>query len=87
MCRHLEEKIEASSHPLKEEMVLCLMTMVKDKDDTSSGPYEEWTDLVDWGSISREHSLVFLVSGRRAVSFTAISFERHRQKTKVYRVS
>ena len=49
MCRHLRKKIEASSHPLKEEMVLCLMTMVKDKDDTCSGPCEEWNDLVDIG--------------------------------------
>jgi len=51
MCRHLRKKIETSCHPLKEEMVLCLMTMVKDKDDTSSGPCEEWTDLVDRGGL------------------------------------
>lgn len=51
VCRHLRKKIEASSHPLKEDMVLCLMTMVKDKSDTSSGPCEEWTDLVDRGGL------------------------------------
>ena len=32
-------------------MVLCLMTMVKDKSDTSSGPCEERTDLVDRGGL------------------------------------
>jgi len=32
ICCHLRKKIEASSHPFKEELVLCLMTMVKDKD-------------------------------------------------------
>ena len=49
MCRHLRKKIETSNHPLKEEMLLCLMTMVKEKADTSSGPCEERTDLVDGG--------------------------------------
>jgi len=51
VCRHLRKKIEASNHPLKEDMVLCLMTMVKDKSNTSSGPCEEWTDLVDRGGL------------------------------------
>lgn len=32
-------------------MVLCLVTMAKDKSDTSSGPCEEWTDLVDRGGL------------------------------------
>ena len=50
-CRHVRKKVEASSHPLKEEMVLCLMTMVKEKTDTTSGPCEEWTDLVDRGGL------------------------------------
>ena len=30
-------------------MVLCLMTMVKA--DTTSGPCEEWTDLMDRGRL------------------------------------
>ena len=51
VCRHLRKKTEASNHPLKEDMVLCLMTMVKDKSETSSGPCEEWTDLVDQGDL------------------------------------
>ena len=51
VCRHIRKKIEASSHPLREEMVLSLMTMVKEKSDTTSGPCEEWTDLVDWDGL------------------------------------
>ena len=51
VCRHIRKKIEASSHPLKEEMVLSLMTMVKEKSDTTSGLCEEWTDLVDRGGL------------------------------------
>ena len=33
VCHHLRKKIEASSHPLNEEMVLCLMSMVKNTSD------------------------------------------------------
>ena len=32
-------------------MILCLMTMVKEKNDTSSGPCEEWTDLLNCGGL------------------------------------
>jgi len=31
VCRHLCKKIECSSHELKEEMVLCLMALAKDR--------------------------------------------------------
>jgi len=51
VCRHLRKKIEASAHPPKEEMILCLMNMVKDKLDTSEGHCEEWTNLVDCGGL------------------------------------
>ena len=53
VCHHLRKKIEASSHPLNEETVLCLMNMVKDTLDIKrrSGPYEEWTDLIDRGGL------------------------------------
>ena len=64
VCRHLRKKIEASAHPLKEEMVLCLMSMVKDKSDTSRGVCEEWTDLVDRGGLwhVRENTHSFFLS-------------------------
>ena len=53
VCRHLRKKIEASSHPLKEDMVLCIMTMVKDFNTLLSGPCEEWTDLVACGMFEK----------------------------------
>ena len=64
VCRHLRKKIEASAHPLKEEMVLYLMSMVKDKSDTSRGVCEEWTDLVDRGGLwhVRENTHSFFLS-------------------------
>ena len=64
VCCHLRKRIEASAHPLIEEMVLCLMSMVKDKLDTSKGHCEEWTNLVNCGGLChvRESVDCFLFS-------------------------
>ena len=64
VCCHLRKIIEASAHPLKEEMILCLMNMVKDKSDTSEGHCEEWTNLVDHGGLwhVRENVFCFFLS-------------------------
>jgi len=37
ICRQLKTKIERTNHKLKEELVLCLMDMTKDRDT------EQWT--------------------------------------------
>ncbi|XP_065917789.1 uncharacterized protein [Dysidea avara] len=49
VCRHLRKKIERSKHELKEEMVLCLMTLTKDTPEEHSecGSSEEWTLALD----------------------------------------
>ncbi|XP_065888818.1 uncharacterized protein [Dysidea avara] len=49
VCRHLRKKIECSKHELKEEMVLCLMTLTKDTPEEHSecGSSEEWTLALD----------------------------------------
>jgi len=53
ICRKLRTKIERENHELKEEMVLCLMELVKDGDLRGSdiGDDEEWTNLVDRGGL------------------------------------
>ena len=52
VCRHLRNKIERSSHHFKEELVLCLMTLVKGVQyQENSGTNEEWIDLVDRGGL------------------------------------
>ena len=52
MCRHLRNKIERSSHHLKEELVLCLMTLVKGVQYLeNAGTNEEWINLVDRGGL------------------------------------
>lgn len=53
VCRHLRKKIERENHELKEEMILCLMELLKDK--SSSGEVcetdEEWMKRIDRGGL------------------------------------
>ena len=51
VCRKLRTKIERGNHELKEEMVLCLMELVKDENTHACGANEEWTNLVDRGGL------------------------------------
>ena len=58
ICRQLRKKIERESHEFKEEMVLCLMELVKDhsedtpnKDGTLETDHEHWTNLIDRGGL------------------------------------
>ena len=49
ICRQLRHKLERESHEFKEEMILCLMELVKDNEEC--GIDEEWTDLLDRGGL------------------------------------
>lgn len=51
VCRHLRRKLENGNHHLKEEMILCLMALVKDRLDETVGPAEEWTEKIDRGGL------------------------------------
>jgi len=51
ICRHLRQALERENHPFKEEMVLCLMELVKDQDAEQAGTDEEWTNLIDRGGL------------------------------------
>ena len=53
VCCHLRKKIEKENHELKEEMVLCLMELVKDINSTSEvcENVEEWTKKTDRGGL------------------------------------
>ena len=70
--RTLRRKIEASSHPLKEEMVSALMELVLDnKDDAVEQEHAtEWINLVDGGGLWHIKSGTFLF-------FCAIEEELH----------
>lgn len=50
--RRVRKKVEASSHHLKEEMVLCIMDLLADEDDMElEDETTEWTTLVDRGGL------------------------------------
>ena len=51
VCRHLRKKIEKENDELKEEMVLCLMSLVREKEDNDCGTDEHWTYLLDRGGL------------------------------------
>jgi len=50
ICRQLRHKLERESHEFKEEMILCLMELVKDNEEC--GINEEWTDLLHRGGLA-----------------------------------
>ena len=58
ICRQLRKKLDRESHEYKEEMVLCLMELVKDHFSDHHKPgrqletdHEHWTDLIDRGGL------------------------------------
>ena len=51
ICRHLRQKLEREGHEFKEEMVLCLLDLVKGNDTEQPGTDEEWIDLLDRGGL------------------------------------
>ena len=51
VCRHLRKKIERGNHKFKEELVLCLMALVKSGDHEECESEEEWTRMLDRGGL------------------------------------
>jgi len=48
----LKKKLERSTDSRKEEMILCLMTLIKRGDfEEDLGTAEDWTELVDRGGL------------------------------------
>ena len=51
ICRHLHKKLERENHDLKEEMILCLASLVRDTNSEECGCDEEWSKLMDRGAL------------------------------------
>ena len=51
VCRQLRKKFERESHEYKEELVLCLMELIKGQDSEENGTDEEWSNLIDRGGL------------------------------------
>ena len=48
VVRHLRQRLERGSHPLKEELVLCLVDMCTDNEDDS---LPDWTRQISRGGL------------------------------------
>ena len=51
VCRHLRRKIEHGNSKFKEELVLCLMALVKSRNDEEVASDDEWTRMLDRGGL------------------------------------
>ena len=51
ICRHLHKKLERENHDLKEEMILCLVSLGRDTNSEECGSDEEWLKLMDRGGL------------------------------------
>ena len=63
VCRHLKQKLECSSHPLKEDMIHCLQQLVRGgaESDEKCGVAEKWMELVDRGGLWKIWNSTFQV--------------------------
>ena len=62
ICRHLRKQLERGNHAMKEELVVCLMELTKDRDSDKCDFDEEWTVRVDRGGglwyVCEEHNVL-----------------------------
>jgi len=59
VSRHLHKKIESGSHEFKEELILCLMELVRSENCEECRTDEEWTRMMDRGDYGRLKKLHF----------------------------
>ena len=55
------KKLERGSHPLKEELILCLYEMTEEDIDGNRSDSEDWINLVDRGGLKHVNSAVFML--------------------------
>jgi len=72
ICRHLRKQLERGNHAMKEELVLCLMELTKDKESDRRDSDEEWTVRVDRGGLWYVKNTTYLL-------FVAIEEELRRK--------
>ena len=62
VCRNLRKKLERSSHPLKEELVIGIMDLLEcEDDDDREGSSDAWLNLVDRGGLWHVSDATFMV--------------------------
>ena len=61
VCRNIRKKVERSSSPLKEELVLSIMDLLDNDDDATEENFEDWLNLVDRGGLWRVNDTMYMV--------------------------
>ena len=61
VCRNLRKKLERSTHPLKEELILGIMDLLDDDDDDEEGSCETWMNSIDRGGLWHVSDTTFMV--------------------------
>ena len=51
VCRHLRKKIERENSEIKEELILCLMKLTKERSSEDCGTDEDWIKMIDRGGL------------------------------------
>ena len=59
VCHKLKKKIETSKHPSKGDLLLCLMELCDEDDETSSSA--DWTHIIDRGGLCRVSENTYMV--------------------------
>jgi len=58
--RALKKKLSKSTHPLKEDLQLCVLDLLDDGDEEASGS-QDWVDLIDRGGLTCVNNTTFEV--------------------------
>lgn len=59
MLQALIKKLKHSTHPLKEEMVCCLLELYEPEEDVSEHESEDWIRIIDKGSLAHIGNMTF----------------------------
>lgn len=51
VCRKIRHRLESSSHPQREDMILCILELSGDQSDDCEDGSEEWTNSIDRGGL------------------------------------
>lgn len=62
VCRKVQKRIEASKHPMRDRLLLCLMDLCDEDDEVTSSA--EWVHAVDRGGLVRVSETTYMVFER-----------------------
>ena len=58
VARALQRKLKRSSHPLKDDLSLCIVALLDDDDDVLQES-SEWVEVADRGRLTRVNNIIF----------------------------